>query len=145
MPDEIFGLPLHPLVVHAVVVLVPLTALGLIVMATSGKRSQRYAPAVLLVAIVGAVSAVIAKQTGEQLQQSRGPAVAQHYDYGHWLPWAAVALLVLVVLMALMDRNSEGERQLIGRIFAGFCVVAALGAVVLTVLTGHSGAELVWG
>ena len=28
MPETVLGLPLHPLVVHAVVVLVPLSALG---------------------------------------------------------------------------------------------------------------------
>ena len=145
MFDEVFGLPLHPLVVHAAVVLAPLAALGLVVMATSGQRSQRYAPAVLLVAVGGVLAAFIAKQSGEQLAQTRGPMQAEHYDYGSWLPWATLGLLGLVVMLALMDRKSGGVRQPIGRMFAIACSVVAVGVVALTVVTGHSGAELVWG
>lgn len=38
----LFGLPLHPLVVHAAVVLLPLAALGAIVIAVSERARKRY-------------------------------------------------------------------------------------------------------
>ena len=40
--DSVFGLPLHPLAVHAVVVLVPLAALGAVVMVVSRRLARRY-------------------------------------------------------------------------------------------------------
>ena len=39
---EFFGLPLHPLVVHGAVVLVPLAALGTVAVVLSGWVRQRY-------------------------------------------------------------------------------------------------------
>lgn len=144
-PDEVVGLPLHPLVVHAVVVLVPLTALGLIVMVTSGSRSTRYSPVVVFVSVAATASAFVARWSGEQLRAQRGPAQSQHFEYGDYVPWVALGILVLVSLLALMDRQSGGKRNAVGALFAFVCVVAALGGVALTVLVGHSGAELVWG
>lgn len=144
-PDEVAGLPLHPLVVHAVVVLLPLAALGIVVMASGGARSQRYSPLVVFVAVVAAITAFLARWSGEQLRAESGPARSTHFEYGEYLPWMAVLLLVLVSVLALMDKQSGGKRNAVGGFFALVCVLAAVGAVVLTVLVGHSGAELVWG
>jgi uncharacterized membrane protein len=144
-PDEVAGLPLHPLVVHAVVVLIPLTALGMIVMASSGQRSKRYSPAVLFIAAAGSAAAFVARWSGGLLRAERGPAVAQHYELGEYLPWAALGLLVMVGLLALMDRQSGGKRNAVGGFYSLTCIVAALAATGLTILTGHSGADLVWG
>lgn len=144
--DQVAGLPLHPLVVHAVVVLVPLTALGLVVMASSGTRSRRYSPAVLLVAVVAAGAAFVAMWSGQQLRRERaGLPASVHFQYGEILPWVALGLLVLVAVMALMDRQGGGHRNAVGTVFSIVAIVAAVAAVVMTVLTGHAGAQLVWG
>ena len=143
--DNVGGMPLHPLVVHAAVVLVPLAALGLIVMATSGARSKRYSPAVILVAVAGAVSAFLAMLSGEQLRDEIGMRNQQHFEWGEYLPWAALGLMVIVLVLALLDRQSGGKRNLFTTILALVGVVVAVGTIVLTVLAGHSGAELVWG
>ena len=70
--DEIRGLPLHPLVVHAVVVLVPISAIGMVVaMAVPRWRSplQWYA----LVGLgVGAVGTYLAKISGDSLSAAVG-------------------------------------------------------------------------
>ena len=142
--DEVAGLPLHPLVVHGVVVLVPLAAIGLIVMATSGARSKRYSPAVMLVAGVGAAAAFLAMLSGEQMRANLGMRNQQHFEYGDYLPWVALALFGITLVLALMDRGGGG-RNLLGTIVALIGIVVAVGAIVLTVMTGHSGAELVWG
>ena len=48
-------------------------------------------------------------------------------------------------ILALMDRQGGGSRNTVGTLFAVLSMVVAIGATVLTVLTGHSGATLVWG
>lgn len=144
--DEVAGLPLHPLVVHAVVVLVPLTALGLVVMASSGARSKRYSPAVIFVASVAALAAFLSKWSGEALRSDmEGLPASIHFQYGAALPWVALALWALVCVMALMDRQGGGSRNVVGTVFSLASMVLAFAAVVLTVLTGHAGAQLVWG
>jgi uncharacterized membrane protein len=143
--DEVAGLPLHPLVVHAVVVLVPLAAVGLIVMALSGSRSKRYSPAVLVVAGLGAASAFLAMLSGQAFAKSLGLSNQQHFEFGEYLPWAALILFAVTVVLAVMDRQSGGNRNVLGTIVAIATIVIAVGAIVLTVLTGHSGAVLVWG
>lgn len=42
------GLPLHPLVVHATVIFVPLAALGALLMVFVGRLRERYAGLVML-------------------------------------------------------------------------------------------------
>lgn len=142
--DEVGGLPLHPLVVHAVVVLVPLAAVGLIVMASSGARSKRYSPAVMIVAGLGAASAFLAMVSGQAFRKSLGMSKQQHFEYGEYLPWVALVLFAVIVVLALLDRQGGGKRSGLGTILAIVGMVVAIGAIVLTVLTGHSGAALVW-
>ena len=143
--DEIVGLPLHPLVIHAVVVLVPLGSLGLIVMASSGARSKRYGPAVVFVAFVATLSAFFARITGETFQQQMGIQGADHFKYGDYEPWAALLVLVFVSLLAAMDKQGGGKRNGVGQIVALLGVLVGVGATVLTVVVGHTGAQLVWG
>lgn len=144
--DEVAGLPLHPLIVHAAVVLVPLAALGLIVMATSGARSKRYSPAVVFVAVVGALASWLARLTGEELREQLGAGrPSEHYEYGELMPLVATVLLVVVIILALMDRQGGGRRNAVGTVVSLIAIVVALAAIAATVVTGHSGAELVWG
>ncbi|MDZ7577269.1 MAG: DUF2231 domain-containing protein [Candidatus Nanopelagicales bacterium] len=142
---EISGVPLHPLVVHAVVVLVPLAALGLIVMASSVARSKRYSPAVLFVAAIAVVSAFVAQASGLALRDELNLPASNHFNAGKWEPWAAVAVLVGVGLLAGLDRKSGGKRNTLGTLVAFLGVVAAIVAIGWTVYTGHAGASLVWG
>lgn len=143
--DEVVGLPLHPLIIHAVVVLVPLAAIGLIVMTTSGSRSKRYSPAVLFVSGLGALAAFTAVLSGQGFSKTLGLSKEQHFEYGEYLQWVALALFVVTVVLALLDRQSGGHRSRIGTIIVIVGIIVALAAMTLTVLTGHTGAELVWG
>lgn len=145
LPEEVMGLPLHPLVVHAVVVLVPLAAVGTCVMASSGARSERYSPAVVFVGLMAVVSAFVARWSGQQLQPAAVSSEIQHFQLGNYLPWMVVAFFAFIVILAVMDWQNAGSRNAVGKIFAVICVLVAAAAVVLTVMTGHTGAELVWG
>ena len=53
MLDTVLGLPLHPLVVHAVVVLLPLVALGVMALAVVPRWRARLALPLLGLLVVG--------------------------------------------------------------------------------------------
>lgn len=144
--DSIGGLPLHPLIVHAAVVLVPLTAVGAILMAVFPRFSRRFGVLVVIVGGIGALSAWLARVTGGTLAQSV-PVTAEHSEWGHRMPQVAIALGVLTLVFWLFDRGIPGNRRrpwwLI--VLGVVLVVVSLVAVYFTILTGHSGAESVWG
>jgi len=64
--DLITGLPVHVLVTHAVVVLLPLAVLTLILVITIPKLRSHYRYPAVGLAILGAISAVIAEQQRAQ-------------------------------------------------------------------------------
>ncbi|PKQ21842.1 MAG: hypothetical protein CVT65_16395, partial [Actinobacteria bacterium HGW-Actinobacteria-5] len=64
---DVLGLPLHPLVVHAAVVLVPLAALGALVVLAWARARDRYGWLVVAFAVAGAGAAVVARLSGEAL------------------------------------------------------------------------------
>jgi hypothetical protein len=75
------GIPAHPLVIHAVVALLPLATLGAIAMAIRPRWRRAIGIRVALIALVGVIAVPIATQTGEQLQRALnggGPLVAIH-------------------------------------------------------------------
>ena len=68
--DSIFGIPAHPLFVHIPVVLIPLAAVGVIVMVIRPAWWERYKWATLAIAGVGMVGSIIAAGTGEELEEA---------------------------------------------------------------------------
>lgn len=148
LPETVLGLPLHPLIVHAVVVLVPLSALGAVLVVLVPRWLRPYGPLVVLGAVAGAVSAYLAWETGPVLQerlQIGGPLlekVEQHSRYGLYtlvasVPFAALALAALVA-------GVRGTSPQVQRLVAALAAVAGVVATALVVLTGHSGSDAVW-
>jgi cytochrome b involved in lipid metabolism len=143
-PFDLFtGLPVHVLITHAVVVLLPLAVLTLIaVIAIPTIRPHYRYPAVGL-AIAGGVSAVIAQQSGEALSARVG-SPGQHAEWGEMVPPAAIALAVLSVLWLILSHMASSRGKLLAAVVGGVIVVVGIVAVVLTVLAGHSGTEETW-
>jgi uncharacterized membrane protein len=141
---DVYGLPLHPLVVHAVVVLLPLAALGTLAVVVSGWVRERYGWLTAAFAVAAAAAAIVARLSGEALALSFAalpPGVVTHRMWGQLTPFAALLLAIaLPVGLAVRKRSRIGWR-----VAAGLSVVAALAALVLVVLTGHSGSVAVWG
>lgn len=150
MFSTIFGLPAHPLVVHAVVVLVPLAALSGLTVAVWPAARARYAPHALAVATLALISVPLATSTGENLEsQVRDSALVQRHTgmAEGLLPFVALLWLALAALVAarvLRDsRNLDWARYLAG----GAAVVVVAGAVasgVQVVRIGDSGARAAW-
>jgi uncharacterized membrane protein len=146
--DLIDGLPLHPLVVHAVVVLLPLAALGTLAIALLPRLRVRYGPLVTAVAVVATVLVPVATSSGEALERHVGDP-GQHARLGDQLIWFAVPLAVLALLLTLVARRADGDRAAPTRrwpasVIAVLAVVAAVATGVQVYRVGESGARAVW-
>jgi hypothetical protein len=139
--DAVMGLPVHVLVVHAVVVLLPAVSIAAIVVALR-TRSRRLMPWVTVAAAASTALAWIAAQSGEVLA-GRVSVSQEHLTWGERLP---IASAVLTVALALLWSTSRGRRRGGGAwLLAWITVAAALGVLAVTVMAGHSGADGVWG
>ncbi len=143
--DSVAGLPMHPLIVHGAVVLVPLAALGLMLMAVRPAFSRRFGVLVVIVAGVAAIASVAAKLSGEELAERIGtPEV--HAELGDVLPLVALGLFVLGLVFWLVDRGIPSNKPRPGWlvVFAIVLLAASAFAIFWTIRVGHSGAEAVW-
>ncbi|PFG17583.1 cytochrome b5-like protein [Propionicimonas paludicola] len=145
--DSIAGLPVHPLVVHFAVVLLPLAALALVILVIVPRWADRFGWVTLAALAGGTAAAFVAKESGEALAAKIGEPAA-HATYGDWLPPLAVALLLVAVGWFILHRRAAkaGRGRTAGVIVAGaLAAVLALGVTGLTVAVGHTGAQAAWG
>jgi hypothetical protein len=139
--DTIIGLPIHPLVVHAVVVLLPLAALGIIAIALRPTWRRTYGLLVLAITFVATAAVPVAKLSGEQFAKRVGLTPQPHARLGAQLIWFAIPLLVLALALVVGDRR--WSRRAV-TIVAALSVVAAVATTVQVVRIGHSGAKATW-
>lgn len=147
------GLPLHPLAVHAAVVLLPLSAMGLIALILKPSLRSHYLWMVAGALVAGVGASVVAVQAGKQLAVVTG-ITDEHRRYGDMLQIVALALLVVGAWWLWQQRIHHGGRAQINGatvLGKGSEPLAAVGtlvlsavALVLTALVGHSGATAVW-
>lgn len=148
-------MPLHPLVVHAVVVLGPLAALtGLAYAAVPRWRWLLRWPLVAL-ALITAVTAVVATLAGEALLELRPelePLVEEHGERGELLRNVALGYVAVSALAAWALggvsalASGKGARETRwGLPVAVLLAAAAVGLLVMLFLAGDSGARAVWG
>jgi Mn2+/Fe2+ NRAMP family transporter len=144
--DTIAGLPVHPLVVHAVVVLVPIAAIAAIAMAIRPQFSRRFGVAVVVLAVIAAVTSFIAKASGDRLAARLGFEPQPHTDLGNQLPIFVTVFALLLLIFWLFDRGVPGNRRRPTwlKVLAVAVVIAAVLATWWTFRVGHSGAESVW-
>ena len=144
--DLVFGLPLHPLVVHGAVVLVPLVAFAALAMSYWPSFSRKYGGPVLILAVVAQLSLYLAKASGEPFQQRLNKDIERHANFGEMAPFTFIPLLVLLYLRWRMDKSGAtvGSAK-VRRLVSVLLALAAILALIYIYLTGHSGAESVWG
>lgn len=111
MPEFIGGLPLHPLIVHFVVVLLPLAVAGSILTAVWPWFRKRFGWLVVADAAVGTVLCPIATNSGEKLEARIGanPDIDRHAALGDLMVWWSLALFVAVT--AVMVLHTMAERR----------------------------------
>jgi uncharacterized membrane protein len=157
------GLPAHPLVVHSVVVLLPLAALGAVLISLRSSWRQRYGWLVLVLTVVGVGAVPVATTTGKQLKAALGvdsDVIQRHEMLGDQLLSYALAFGLTVVVLLVAGRLADRERAAAGgankatsvsktwrRIAVVFSILVIAGAAFTTtqvIRIGHSGATAVW-
>jgi len=154
LPD-IAGLPLHPLIVHAVVVLLPLTALAVVLGAVLPAARRRLGVVTPLAALIVLALVPVTILAGEDLKEVVGPlpAVEHHEMLGRMLPPWAIGLFVVAAAQWGWHRfrpaRPDGEHRrgdaAVTVVLAVAAVVVAVGSTVMVVLIGEAGARAVWG
>lgn len=157
MFDTFNGIPLHPLVVHAVVVLFPLAIVGTIVIALRPRWRTRYGFLVVAAAALGTVLAPVATSSGEALEERVGDPKYDHAELGEQLVWFGIVLLVasagLVYLQWRLERlpqrteagSTSAPSGMLITVVAGVAIVAALACLYQVYRVGDSGAKSAWG
>ncbi|QHC58661.1 DUF2231 domain-containing protein [Rathayibacter sp. VKM Ac-2760] len=150
---QINGLPLHPLLVHAVVVLLPLAALMLILGSLWPAARRRFGILTPIIALAALIAVPLTTQAGEALERRTEPSaiLEQHTELGdHLLPWAAGLFLVALVQWLWFRRTRRTEdrpatrRPLVGIVLAVAAIAISVGATIDVVRIGDSGAQAVW-
>jgi len=141
---EVDGLPVHVLVVHAVVVLVPLTsiALGLAALWPAARRRLTFGLPVAAAVCLALVPVTTA--SGRWLADRTPPdaLLGAHVQLGPTLlPWV-VGLVLASVAVYVADRRTLPAAAQVALVVVA--LVVAVGATVTTYRIGESGARSVW-
>lgn len=149
MPNDFYGLPLHPLIVHATVVIIPLAVLTVILSAAWLRFRTWAGPLPAGLSLVGLILVPLSTSTGETLEdQVQETALLEtHAELGEGLlPWM-IALLAFSTAGYLLHRRSAHSQSVgrtVTRVVAVLAIVAAVGASVQVARIGHSGAKAAW-
>lgn len=153
--DTIFGLPLHPLLVHATVVVLPLAALVVALTALWPAFRRRAGAAPVALSALALVLVPFSVKSGQALSDLvvENDLVERHRDLGETMLVPVIALVLAAAALYWLHRREAhpdrtGERTATSRPVTVVVVLIALTASVTTTLhvvrTGHSGADAAW-
>ena len=156
---EFNGLPLHPLIVHVVVVFAPLAGLGGIVYAAVPRWRWWLRWPLVATAVLAAAAGIIAVQSGQDLETQRSlqtlPELGTHSERGRLLRWVLLAFLVPTALAAWqlrgptplsLDGSSRaGRTGVTAWAIQALLVAGGITVLICVFLTGDSGSRVVWG
>lgn len=153
------GMPLHPLFVHAVVMLVPVASIAAIVGSVWPKARRKMGIVTPILAVAAAGSAAFTMQAGEWLEAhvDETKLLETHTDGADMVPPWIIFMLVAVVGQWLWFRTQDkraaaGKASLLSPaltrtatwIIAILVIVASLGATTIIAIVGDAGAKAVW-
>jgi hypothetical protein len=150
MTLTISGLPAHVLLVHALVVLAPLTALLEILCALWPAARRHLVWLVLALAATAAALTPITTDAGEWLygqERHHRDILNVHADRGGEMIYFSIALLVVAVVLALVHRRevrAAAPGPVVNVAVAVVAAVVGVAAIVQVVRIGDSGARSVW-
>ncbi len=167
--DTISGIPSHPLFVHIPAILLPLAAIGVIVMVIKPAWKERYQWATLAVCFAGMLGAILAAGSGEGLEEKLEDAGEtasweSHAEAGELARTVSILFFVLLAAYVLIPwflRRKAAQRaaapvtgaesspaasgpKWLAPMLAGLVVVGAVASTYTVIDAGHSGAKQVW-
>lgn len=159
MDYEFNGLPLHVLLVHFVVIVVPLAAFCTVLAAAWPAARRRLDMVTPIIALAALIAVPITTQAGEWLQARVGHTelIAAHAALGKTLlPWAVATFIIAVIqwfwfrFVTAPDARFASRvpgrtaRLVITFVLAASVAVLAVGSVVTVLQIGESGARAIW-
>jgi hypothetical protein len=143
--DTIFGLPMHPLIVHATVVIVPTAALLVALAAINPRFRSWIGPVPALAALVSCMLVPLSTGSGEELEHrvGRSSLVEKHAELAGTLIWFVIPLAVVAIVGYWLHRRGSAGKGLVAAV--AVAAVALSAATLVDVgLIGHSGAKASW-
>jgi hypothetical protein len=145
MFDTFQGLPLHALIIHATVVLVPLMAVLTVLVAVRPRLREKYAWWTFAGDVLATLLVWATMISGYDFKSDLGvgnnnPLINRHEQLGKQLIWFVLALAIAALLVALTTKRGAGLAM-------GATLLSAVAAVLVliwVVRVGHAGAEAVW-
>ena len=157
--DEFFGVPTHPLAVHAPVVLIPLLAIASIVVLFRQPWRERASIPLAALAFVMVAMLFVAKKSGESAKAADNifGDIDRHEDLANQTFILGIVWLVLAVaaaVAAFVGRRNTTESLSAGadpvdrgQLTLALNVLATVALIVTTIWlirTGHAGTESRW-
>ncbi len=145
------GLPAHALLVHAIVVLTPLTAVLGILCAFWPAARRRFVWLVLALAAVNLVLTPLTVKAGEWLYDrasAHSPILETHQERGETMIYFSIALLVMAIAVAVLhvlSNRSEKPHTAAAIVVAVLALAVGVSSIVGVARIGHSGTESKWG
>ena len=157
--DWVFnGLPVHSLLVHFTVIIIPAAALAMVLTAFWPAARRRLGLVTPLLALAALAAVPLTVSAGEWLYErvEHTSAAQAHEASGRSiLPWA-IALLIVAILQWAWYRfgakwstgkgnaSPRSARLAVTAVLTLAVVVAAIGSVVTVVIIGEAGTAAVW-
>jgi hypothetical protein len=161
--EEFMGIPAHPLLVHAAVVLVPLLAILTAAYAVVPFVRPHVRWVLGLLALATPIAALLAKLSGDaffrrlqdldRVTPEFVPRLEQHQQFGTNTLYATIALGVLTLalvflvgprLAASSGAGGAGSSRVLSLVLGALSLVAAGVSLYYVFRTGDSGAKAVW-
>ena len=150
--ETFFGLPLHPLVIHAAVVFIPLLILGALAYVLVPRIRHRIGWAVVILAVVAPLSAFAAKLTGDAFRARiarrhlASPQILANIDvhrhFGTITLYVTIALGLVALAAVLVSMLWQRVAYSVPLIVVTIGLALASGYYVFR--TGDTAARIVW-
>lgn len=162
MLEEFMGVPVHPLLVHAPVVFVPLLALLTAAYALVPFVRPHTRLVLALLAVVAPISALLAKLSGDAFFDrglERGditpgfvPVIENHQSFGNLTLYSTIGLGIVTLALvyfvgprvAATVASGSANSRVLSIVLGALSIVAAGVSLYLVIRTGDAGSKAVW-
>jgi uncharacterized membrane protein len=147
IPEKFHGLPLHPLVVHAPVVLIPLALLLALLYALPRTRAWAAIPMVL-VSVAAFIATYLARESGFNFKNQlgiTGARINNHQHQANILFYMMIVFALIAIAVFVVYRRRTRTSAMVQHVAAAVLVVAAAVVAYQVAVTGEAGARVVYG